>query len=191
MPEKTDWAIEQNKHEPTRSYGQEIHEIAQQRPHKDMLEIGSAWGVSALALLSASDGHLTAVDPDETNHAVIEIPTNNLSDRFTFHLQRSAQFWAENTKKYDLIFLDGSHLYDDFKNDIYEAWQVLTDNAVLICDDITHKANRGVDTNGKYSEYGISLAAWEFIKEHDIQHIHTTTRLLYFYKDENKQAKRR
>ena len=185
LPESTDYMIEQNLHEPTRSYGQEIFEVASERPHKKMLEIGSAWGVSALALLTATDGHLTAVDPDETNHAVIEVPANNLQDRFTFHLQRSEDFWKQNKETYDLIYIDGSHLYEDFRNDIFEAWKVLEPNGIIICDDICHKANRGVDTNGKFSEYGISLGAWEFVKEHHIEHIHTTTRLLYIYKDEN------
>lgn len=185
LPEKTDYMREQNLHEPTRSYGQEIFEVASQREHSNMLEIGSAWGVSALALLMAAPkAHLTAVDPDLTNHAISEIPANGLDNRFTFHLQRSDEFWPVNQKKFDLIYIDGSHLYEDFRNDIFEAWKILEPNGVVICDDICHKANRGVDTNGKYSEYGISLGAWEFVKEHNITKIHTTTRLLYIYKDE-------
>lgn len=184
MPENTDWAKAQNLHEATRSYGQEIYEIAKQRPHIKALEIGSAWGVSAMAILMGSEANLTGVDPDPTNKAITEIPANGLQDRWTFHLQRSEEFWKQNKETYDLIFLDGSHLYEDFKNDVFEAWKVLEPNGVLICDDICHKANRGVDINGKFSEYGISLAAWEFIKEHHIEHIHTTTRLLYIYKDE-------
>lgn len=184
MPEVTDWAISQNTHEATRSYGQEIYDIAKQREHTKALEIGSAWGVSAMAILMATDAHLYAVDPDPTNHAITEIPANKLDDRFTFYLARSEDFWKENQRTFDLIFLDGSHLYEDFKNDAFEAWKVLEPNGVVIIDDICHKANRGVDTNGKFSEYGISLGAWEFIKEHKIEHIHTTTRLLYIYKDE-------
>ncbi len=184
LPEKSDWMREQNKHEPTRSYGQEIFEIVQERPHFSALEIGSAWGVSALAILMGTEAQLTAVDPDETNHAIIEVPLNGYDARWHFRLMRSDQFWQENNRTFDLIYLDGSHLYEDFKNDVFEAWKVLSPNGMLICDDICHKANRGVDTNGKFSEYGISLAAWEFVKEHKITKIHTTTRLLYIYKDE-------
>lgn len=184
LPEKTDWMREQNLHEPTRSYAEEIKDIANQRPHNLALEIGSAWGVSALAILGATDAHLTAVDPDGTNHAIIEIPANGLEDRFEFHLKRSEEFWQQNKEKFDLIFIDGDHRYEGVRADMFAAWPALSDDGVMIMDDICHKSNRSVDLNGKYSEYGVSLAAWEFIKEHKIERIHTTTRLLYIYKDE-------
>jgi len=64
LPEKTDWIKKQNQHEPTRSYAEEIYKIVQKFPYEYALEIGSAWGVSALAILTAGDGHLLSIDPD-------------------------------------------------------------------------------------------------------------------------------
>lgn len=184
MPETTEWAKEQNLHEPTRSYGEEIYEIAKQRPYKNALEIGSAWGVSALAILMAGDGHLTSVDPDPGHKALSEVEENDLNHRFTPHIRKSEGFWKENKEVFDLIFVDGDHRYEGVRLDMFEAWKVLAPNGVMIMDDICHKANRTVDLNGKFSEYGVAMAAWEFIKEHHITKIHTTTRLLYIYKDE-------
>lgn len=182
LPEKTEWMRLQNLHEPTRSYGQEIYDIVAEFPYKNALEIGCTWGVSTLAILKAGKGKLTSVDPipitHEDMHAPVEVQLNDLLSRWNYQEMRSDKFWEDNTKTYDLIYIDGSHLYDDFRNDIFEAWKVLKPNGLIICDDICHKANK----NG---EYGVSLAAWEFIKELKIEHIHTTTRLLYIYKAEN------
>lgn len=112
LPEKTDWMREQNLHEPTRSYAQEIFEVVRERPHSQALEIGSAWGVSALAILMGTEAHLTAVDPDSTNHATSEVVANGYEDRFSFNLMRSDEFWPKNKQVFDLIYIDGSHLYE-------------------------------------------------------------------------------
>lgn len=173
---------EQMQHEPTRSYGEEIYNLVKKFPYKQALEIGSTWGVSTMAILTAGEGNLLSVDPIPKNHADMhateETQVNGFTNRWDYFEGRSSAFWQQNIiKDYDLIYIDGSHLYEDFRNDIFEAWKVLRDGGLLICDDITHKANRT-------GEYGISLAAWEFVKEHKIEKLHTTTRLLYIYKGE-------
>ncbi len=181
LPTKTVWMDEQMRHEPTRSYGEEIYNLVKDFNYETALEIGATWGVSTMAILGAGKGNLLSVDPIPKNHAdmhaTVETAVNGYSDRWDYWEGRSAGFWPENKTIYDLIYIDGSHLYDDFRNDIFEAWKVLRDGGLLICDDITHKAN-------KTGEYGISIAAWEFIKEHKIEKLHTTTRLLYIYKGE-------
>lgn len=184
MPEVTEWAKEQNLHEPTRSYGEEIYEIVKDFKYENALEIGSAWGVSAMAILMAGQGKLTSVDVDINNHAISEVKANGLEQRFISHIQDSKDFWKQNRQTFDLIFVDGDHRYEGVRHDMFEAWKVLDNNGLIIFDDICHKSNRSVDLNGKFSEYGVSLAAWEFIKEHNITKIHTTTRLLYIFKFE-------
>lgn len=184
MPENTEWAKEMNAHEPTRSYGQEIYEVvkANKPDYKQALEIGAAWGTSAAAILMAGTGHLTSVDKDETAKAPIEVAADGWLDRFEFINQPSDDFFASNTKTYDIIYVDGSHLYQNAKPDFFNAWEALKSGGLFICDDFTHPANNTVDDNGKFAEYGVSLALCELLKEKHITQIGTTTRLFYTIK---------
>lgn len=184
MPEVTEWAKEMNAHKPTLEYGREIFELVKSvKPdYQNALEIGSAWGVSALAILMAGKGHLTSVDKDDQAKAPIEVEANNLLERFTFRLMPSDWFFAQNSKTFDLIYVDGSHLYDNAKPDFFNAWDALEAGGLFVCDDFTHPANIRVDDNGKFSEYGVSLALWELVKEKRITAIGTTTRLFWTVK---------
>lgn len=183
LPIKSDWMKRNMVHEPTRQYAQEIYELVKLSNYKEALEIGSCWGVSALSILTAGEGHLTAVDSGKT-HFLNETELNGFTERCTYHEMRSDNFWQNNKKKFDLIYIDGSHLYDDVKNDLFEAWKVVNPKGLLMWDDYDHPANRKVDLNQKFSEYGVSLASWEFIKANNITKIHTGARLLYIYKAE-------
>lgn len=186
MPEKTDWAREMNEHEPTRVYGEEIHDVVKAYSKgraMDVLEIGAAWGVSAAAILMANDKiSLTSVDKDETAKAPSEVEANGWTDRHTFVLQTSDAFFAQNKKKFDVIYVDGSHLFENVHPDFFNAWDALKPGGLFIADDFTHMANRKVDTNGQFSEYGVSLALWMLIVEKNITKINTTTRLFYAVK---------
>lgn len=173
----TDYMKEQMEHEPTRSYAEEIHNIAKEYPYKNALEIGAAWGVSALAILEAGDGKLLSVDKDEMARGPREVKAVGYPERWAYSNESSDHFWERNQQKFDLIYVDGSHLYKDVRNDLFEAWKALEPNGLLIGDDMCHPANIT-------GEYGVSIAAWEFIKEHNITKIHTTTRLFYIYKNE-------
>jgi len=177
VPVHTDYMKEQMDHEPTRSYAEEIYNIVKDFPFDNALEIGAAWGVSALAILDAQDkGTLLSVDKDVTAFGKREVQAVGKWDhRYALTNESSDHFWARNQQTFDLIYIDGSHLYDDVRNDFFEAWKVLNDGGLLIGDDICHPAN-------KTGEYGVSLAVWEFVKEHNITQLGTTTRLVYFRK---------
>lgn len=182
LPQKTDWMIKQMEHEPTRSYAQEIHEVVSEHPYKNALEIGCAWGVSTLAILLAGDGHLTSVDKDEYVKAPAEIEANQLGDRWRFKLMPSADFWRLNDKTYDLIYVDGSHLYEDVRVDLFGAWDALDKGGILFLDDIVHPANRKTDPKTMEMEYGVTFATMELIVNKKITQIGTTTRLLWTIK---------
>ena len=47
----------------------------------------------------------------------------------------SYQFYKRNKKKFDLIIIDGSHLYKDVKSDIDNCKNLLNENGILIIDD--------------------------------------------------------
>lgn len=185
LPEKTEWMKKQNLHEPTRLYAEELNSIISNSIWDNALEIGNAWGVSTLVILKHARG-LVSVDPDETTHALREVKANDLENRFNWIKTRSKDFWKQNQQSYDLIFLDGSHNYEDIYLDLFEAWKVIKDNGRLIIDDVTHRKNYYTgDDDKNHADYGVAFATWEFIKDHNITHIHTTKQLVYINKGEN------
>ncbi len=165
IPIKTDWMQSQSTHEPSMEYAKDIYKVASQLKDFDALEIGGAWGFSTLALFEAGAKTVLTVDPNVLIKAPEEAKANGY-ENYTWTCVRSDQFWKENTAYFDLIYVDGSHLYDDVRNDLYEAWKVLKVGGMLLVDDWDHKKNNTVDDNGKFAEYGVSLAAWEFWRDH-------------------------
>lgn len=182
LPTKTEKMTRNMAHEPTRAYGQEIFDLVKVFPYKQALEIGSCYGVSALSILLAGTGHLICVDVSDQTLLPQEIEANKLQNRNTFIIQNSHDFFKENKQKFDIVYIDGSHLYDDVKQDLFDGWEALNDDGLMIWDDATHPANLRVDTNGKFAEYGVALASWELLQAKGITHIHMTTRLIYAYK---------
>lgn len=166
IPIKTEWMTEQSSHEPSMEYSKDIYRVASRLKDFTALEVGAAWGFSTLAILDAGAKHLTSVDPNGLIKAPAEVEANGYKDKYVWTACRSDVFWKENQTTYDLIYIDGSHLYQDVKNDLYEAWKRLNPGGLLLCDDYDHKKNNTVDDNGKFAEYGVSLAAWEFWRDH-------------------------
>lgn len=188
MPEVTEWAKEMNAHEPTRSYGEEIHNLVNNwlgwaGDRCDALEVGAAWGVSALAILTVHpDIYLTSVDSDPTVKAVPEIKANKLGKRWEFINKTSKEFFESNTHKFDLVYIDGSHKYPTCRDDYISAWEALEEGGLFIADDFKDHRNQRVDTDGTTVEYGTSLGLWELIEKYKITKIGTTTRLFWTIK---------
>lgn len=167
----------QMEHEPSRSYSEEIYNEVKEIKPKKALEIGAAWGLSTLSILLASEEcHLTSVDKDSTAKAPSEVKINGLEKRFHFINRDSTSYWKKfPDERFDFIYIDGSHIYEDVLNDAFEAWDRLKEGGTLMFDDIVHKAN-------KTGEYGISMATWQLIVKKNIRQIKTTTRLLLIKK---------
>lgn len=192
-PGGSEWAKSMNEHEPTRSYGQEIYDFIKMvyggyGSNIKALEIGAAWGVSAFAILMGSEGiKLSSVDKNLVDHTIAEINDSPYRDRWSFIQSNSAKYWETQKDKepnFDFIYVDGSHKYEDVKNDLFNAWDHLVPGGYLMLDDFTHPANQKVDSDGDTVEYGVSLAAWELLKEkrNEFQGIELTTRLLVIRK---------
>lgn len=163
IPGDSAWALEQNLHEPTRAYGEEIHEKVQEIGYLNALEIGAAWGVSTLAILMVGDGDLTSVDINVVPNTEMLVDTNGFSERWALAYMPSEEFWKVISQDFDLIYVDGSHVYHEVKNDLFEAWKRLLPGGYLMIDDITHIKNLHADVSNKRAEYGVSLAVWELI----------------------------
>lgn len=192
---------EQSQHKPSMDYAKNIYEVASRMP-KDFvaLEIGSAWGFSCLAILEAGAKNILCVDPNTQAQAKNEAEANGYGTKCQWTVCRSDKFWEENPPHlkqsqdfskassrgvtYDLIYIDGSHLYRDVKPDLYEAWKRLDSHGLLMIDDFDHKKNQSVDTDGKSVEYGVSLACWEFWRDHvsEVSDVGIQGRVLWFKK---------
>jgi len=58
----------------------------------------------------------------------LKISTNLIKDK-------STNFFFKNKNKFNLIYIDGSHFYDDVKKDFINSINCLEKNGILICDD--------------------------------------------------------
>lgn len=179
LPEKSDWFVEQNLHTATLEYAQEINGVVKKYNYKQALEIGCIWGVSTITILLSGRGKLTSVDPiPQTNpkmHAYTEVRFNELQHRWDYFTGRSSKFWEQNKNKYDLIYIDGSHKYEDVKIDLDCAWICLSAGGLLLTDDYLHKYNYN-------SDYGVSLAVLEFMYKNQVVPIHIGKHCIGFEK---------
>ena len=116
---------------------------------KDILEIGSYEGRSAIFFLyNFIDSNIHCLDTwsgsDEHNNfdfSAIEknFDFNTSAFQLNNHLKKfkmtSNEFFVSNSKKYDLIFVDGDHSSNQVKIDINNSWEVLNKGGYLILDD--------------------------------------------------------
>lgn len=167
LPVKTEWMKVQSDHIPSMEYAKDIYTVVRSNLGGETfnaLEIGAAWGFSTLAILEAGANHLTSIDPDPGIKAIEEVEANGYKDKWEWNCCRSNQYWSENQTKFDLIYIDGSHLYVDVVKDLYEAYKRLNKYGLILLDDWDHKKN--IQSENDTTEYGVSLAAWEFWRDH-------------------------
>lgn len=185
IPVKTDFMKEQSAHEPSMRYAEDIYWVCKNYVAKgfDALEIGAAWGFSTLAILEAGAGSLMSVDNNTLAEGANEAKANGYGDKHVWNVCRSEQYWQENpTAKFDVIYVDGSHLYKDVKLDLYEAWKRLNQFGLLMVDDWDHPKN--IKAENDTSEYGVSLAVLEFWRDHvdEVMQADIKGRVLWFVK---------
>ena len=127
-----------------------LRELVLTRKPVHTLEIGLAFGVSALAILATlretgTEGYChTAIDPFQTEQwqkaALNQIEQAGLSDGFRFMEEFSAIALPEllaREESFDLIYVDGSHKFDHVFVDYYYCIRLLRKGGVLLFDDCT------------------------------------------------------
>jgi predicted O-methyltransferase YrrM len=116
------------------------------------LEIGLAHGASALTFLSTlrengtSGFHHTAIDPYQSGMwkgaAIQNIAAEGLSEHF-LHIERDSALalpeLCSQSRRYDLIYVDGSHLFEDVFVDFFFSCRLLSHGGVILFDDCTDK----------------------------------------------------
>jgi predicted O-methyltransferase YrrM len=124
--------------------------MVERRPRRT-LEIGLAYGGSALVIASSHreagappDHQHCALDPFQAdgwdNAAVAAIDRAGLSRYVEHRSQFSAIALAELAAAkcaFDLIYVDGSHLFEDVFIDAYFAFRLLNNGGIILFDDCT------------------------------------------------------
>ena len=101
---------------------------------KNILEIGSAIGYSAIKMALVSDDiNVTTIEKDEEryNMAVSNIHKFNLDNRINIILKDAKE--VELTSKFDLIFIDASkgnniYFFNKFASNLVDSGVIITDN---------------------------------------------------------------
>lgn len=170
-------------HEPTRLYYEKLKEIISDYigkrhaasvythlpPQLEALEIGLDVGISARCILefsSAGIKGLTSVDSGDVDGGVNNIKEWGLNDHWTFHHMRSDEFFKNCQRKFDIIYVDGDHSYEQTKRDIDNAWKFLNEGGILIGHDYLHKHNFTANP-----DYGVHKAFREFMIEQGVNAI--------------------
>ena len=61
--------------------------------------------------------------------------TNQFKEMLTVHKSNSENFFNKNKKKFDMIYIDGSHHYNDVLKDLINSYKFLDKDGIIICDD--------------------------------------------------------
>ena len=111
------------------------------------LEIGSFEGRSAVFVGELNNvEEVTCVDTfdgsDEHKDDNFDLVYKNCSENlkklntpYNLIKDTSHNFFKKNNKKFNVIYIDGSHFYDDVKKDFINAMNCLDEEGILICDD--------------------------------------------------------
>jgi len=135
-----------------RNEGEALYHLVRKVRPTSTLEIGAAWGLSTLFLCQAladnNLGHHIAIDPYQFNFkhmAIANIRRAGLDSRFTFFEESSHQVLPRlvaEKKSFEVIFIDGSHLFDAVFVDFFFADQLIPIGGYLIFDDLWMPAVR-------------------------------------------------
>ncbi len=121
--------------------------LQQERP-TETLEIGLCHGISALLItqtqeeLGTASWRHTAIDPFQTKvwkqEGVALLEEAGMTERFRLVEDFSSLALAQMVKdgeRFGLIYVDGSHLFEDVFVDAYYSAQLLTEGGLLLFDD--------------------------------------------------------
>ena len=128
--------------------GVELYNLIYNHTIEKTLEIGMAYGLSSLFICQAHHdkgigGHHTAIDPmesiDYASIGLLNISRAGLDDTFKFYESCSydvlPQLYQAN-ELFDLIFIDGMHLFDYALVDFFYSDLLLKPGGLLIIDDV-------------------------------------------------------
>jgi predicted O-methyltransferase YrrM len=136
--------------------GFHLFDLILQNGFSRILEVGMAYGTSALYMAQAlannnlQGSKLTSIDPFQSTQwssiGILNIERAGLS-KFHHLVEESshiamprllAEIESNQSAKFDMIFIDGMHLFDYTLVDIFYAFKMLRIGGVIVVDDIRH-----------------------------------------------------
>jgi len=133
-----------------------LYSLIKKHNFKKVLEVGMANGTSALYICQAFKdknikGNLISIDPFQStqwkNVGMSQLERANLKKYHSLIEESSDLALPEllkSDKKFDMIFIDGMHLYDYTLIDIYYATKLINMGGLIVVDDIRHKGVKEV-----------------------------------------------
>lgn len=129
----------------------EAAELARLAAGREVLEIGSAYGYSAVVMALGGATHVTAVDPHawlaSRDAMELNLRAYGVEDRVTIvqaDSRAALPALAEQGRRYDLIWIDGDHAAEVVAHDVRQAVKLLRPDAVLACHDYDEATCPGV-----------------------------------------------
>jgi len=177
-------------HKEHKSYGPQsaevmVHKMIARQCHHGIVELGVLFGETTKVLLENSNVPVYGIDPlipDSMNPRLIgsekriKENTREHAGRFTFIKDYSYNVVKNFKGKFDYLFLDASHLYNDVKRDFEEWFPLLSPAGYISLHDSA--AGRGGPDNWS----GPSRLALELLYDPRVNHIGTIYSLTVFMK---------
>lgn len=173
------------------------------------IEIGLSFGGSCLVFLASHRdiGHLPekqhiAIDPFQKSvwddAGLMHVKMENLEDWLDFYEEYSYSrlpLLVNSKREFDLVYIDGSHIFEDVFIDFYYVWHLLSNNGIVIFDDQTYphinKVIKFIRTNLKdyFIEYDLSIYRPDkgLSLKYKIAKMFNKTQLIAFMKIDNAQ----
>lgn len=131
--------------------GFHLYNLINRNKFTQILEIGTANGLSSLyitqALADTAGGKLTSIDPFQSTQwmsaGMINVIEAGLSMYHELIEKKSYEALPEllkQGKSYDMIFIDGMHLFDYTLVDFFYSTLLCKKGGVIVVDDVRHKA---------------------------------------------------
>jgi predicted O-methyltransferase YrrM len=132
--------------------GFHLYSLVKENKLKKVLEVGMAYGVSSLYICQGFEDSgfdnqsLVSIDPYQStqweNIGILNLEKEGLSKYSSVIEEKSFVAMSklfDRGYKFDLIFIDGMHLFDYTISDLYYANKLIKIGGIILLDDIVHK----------------------------------------------------
>lgn len=125
----------------------ETAELQRLADGKDVLEVGSAYGYSTIAMALVAN-KVTAVDPHRdlnSLHALVaNLAAAGVTDKVWWIAGTSRDVLPTLGPAFDLIFIDGDHTFAEVAHDVAASLPLLRPGGILACHDLDEDTCPGV-----------------------------------------------
>jgi len=131
-----DFILEQLNHEPTKKWLDVVGKYAFLSKYKYAIDIGTGSGLSSYVIAQNGKGMIFSIDTNLRPIAKLISGDFNYDKRINFYEMTSDNFFKEiDMPKAQIIVIDGSHDYNDVKNDLMNSFIMIDKGGYIICDD--------------------------------------------------------